>query len=41
MFNLKSPLPMFPAAVAAALIGSLGLVVSVLLEAVAGMQSYL
>jgi hypothetical protein len=41
MLNRKSQSFRFPAAVAVALIGSLGLVATVLVEAVVGMQSYL
>jgi hypothetical protein len=41
MFNRKLQLPSFQTAVAAALIGSLALMVTVLVEAVLGMQSYI
>jgi hypothetical protein len=41
MFNRKLQTPSFTTAVAAALIGSMALVVTVLVEAVLGMQSYL
>jgi hypothetical protein len=41
MFNKKLHTPSFNTAVAAALVGSVALVVTVLIEAVLGMQSYL
>jgi hypothetical protein len=41
MFNRKLNAPSFATAIAAALIGSVALVVTVLIEAVLGMQSYL
>jgi hypothetical protein len=41
MLNRKSHTTSFATAVAAALIGSVALVVTVLIEAVLGMQSYL
>ena len=41
MFSRKIPLPSFSTAVGVALIGSLALMVTVLVDAVLGMQSFL